>query len=81
MDRGAWWATVHGGHKESDTTEHTHTHHTRLTLTHHRHVTCCNNSYYVWTKTQLDSGQKDVFSELKVDMDPNSVLQLVSREN
>ena len=25
MDRGAWWATVHGGHKESDTTE-------RLTL-------------------------------------------------
>ena len=31
MDRGAWRATVHGGHKESDTTEqltqtHTHTH-------------------------------------------------------
>ena len=21
MDRGAWWAIVHGGHKESDTTE------------------------------------------------------------
>ena len=21
MDRGAWWATVHGGHKESNTTE------------------------------------------------------------
>ena len=21
MDRGAWWAAVHGGHKESDTTE------------------------------------------------------------
>ena len=21
MDRGAWWATVHGGHKESDKTE------------------------------------------------------------
>ena len=21
MDRRAWWATVHGGHKESDTTE------------------------------------------------------------
>ena len=20
MDRGAWWATVHGGHKESDMT-------------------------------------------------------------
>ena len=27
MDRGAWWATVHGGRKESDTTEWlTHTH-------------------------------------------------------
>ena len=29
MDRGAWWATVHGVTKESDTTEqltHTHTH-------------------------------------------------------
>ena len=26
MDRGAWRATVHGGHKESDTTEHRHTH-------------------------------------------------------
>ena len=23
MDRGAWWATVCGGHKESDMTEHT----------------------------------------------------------
>ena len=22
MDRGAWWATVHGGHKELDMTEH-----------------------------------------------------------
>ena len=21
LDRGAWWATVHGGHSESDTTE------------------------------------------------------------
>ena len=21
MDGGAWWATVHGGHKESDTTK------------------------------------------------------------
>ena len=24
MERGAWWATVHGGHSESDTTEHHH---------------------------------------------------------
>ena len=23
MDRGAWWATVHGGHKELDVTEYT----------------------------------------------------------
>ena len=22
MDRGAWWATVHGGPKQSDMTEH-----------------------------------------------------------
>ena len=27
MDRGAWQATVHGGHKESDTTEVTNTFH------------------------------------------------------
>ena len=26
MDRGAWQATVLGGHKELDTTEHAHTH-------------------------------------------------------
>ena len=26
MDRGAGWATVHGGFKELDQTEHTHTH-------------------------------------------------------
>ena len=26
MDREAWWATVYGGHKESDMAEHTHTH-------------------------------------------------------
>ena len=26
MGRGAWQATVTWGHKESDTTEHTHTH-------------------------------------------------------
>ena len=26
MNRGAWWATVHWGHKESDVTEHTCTH-------------------------------------------------------
>ena len=28
MDRGAWWATVHGGHTKSDTTEVTR--HTRM---------------------------------------------------
>ena len=26
MDGGAWWATVHGGHNESDTTERLHFH-------------------------------------------------------
>ena len=25
IDRGAWRGTVHGGHKELDTTQHTHT--------------------------------------------------------
>ena len=32
IHRGAWWAAVHGGHKESDTTEQlsTHTHLTRI---------------------------------------------------
>ena len=34
MDRGAWWPTVHGGHKESDTTEQAHMHtHTSLYIT------------------------------------------------
>ena len=26
MNRGAWWAMVHGGHEELDMTQHTHTH-------------------------------------------------------
>ena len=26
MERGAWWATVHGGHKELDMTERLHSH-------------------------------------------------------
>ena len=26
LPRGAWWATVHGVTKESDMTDHTHTH-------------------------------------------------------
>ena len=26
MNRGAWWATVHGGHEESDMTERLSTH-------------------------------------------------------
>ena len=30
MDRGAWWAVVHGGHKESDMTE----------MTWHAHTGC-----------------------------------------
>ena len=39
MDRGAWWATVHGVEKEQDTTEHTHTHTYTHTHTHtHTHT-------------------------------------------
>ena len=45
MDRGAWWATVHGGHKESDTTEqltHTHTHaHTHTANVYEKDKTDC----------------------------------------
>ena len=26
MNRGAWWATFHGGHEELDMTQHTHAH-------------------------------------------------------
>ena len=40
MDRGAWWATVHGGHKESAMTKHARPHaraHTH-THTHTHHV-------------------------------------------
>ena len=32
MVKGAWWASVHGGHKESDMTEHTHTHNALLKM-------------------------------------------------
>ena len=42
MDRGAWWASVQGGHNESDMTDcmHTHTH----TRTHTRiHIQSCSN--------------------------------------
>ena len=31
MDRGAWWATVHGGHKEFDRAE-IYLHHLTITL-------------------------------------------------
>ena len=34
MGRGAWQATVHGGCKELDVTEHTHTHAPTLIRTH-----------------------------------------------
>ena len=33
MDRGAWRATVHGGHKELDMTEHGHTHNLQMSKT------------------------------------------------
>ena len=34
LGRGAWWATMHWGHKESDTTEHVHAHTHTHTHTH-----------------------------------------------
>ena len=44
-DRGAWWATVHGGHKESET-EHTHTHI-------HINVVILSNTLYCLIKTKF----------------------------
>ena len=39
MYREAWWATVHGGHKESDITERVHTHtHTHMHTHTHAHT-------------------------------------------
>ena len=39
MNRGAWQATVHGGYKELNVTEHTHTHTPTLIRTHtHTHT-------------------------------------------
>ena len=37
MDRGSWWATVHGV-AESGTTEHTHTHEMGMKTTRKKHV-------------------------------------------
>ena len=39
MNRGAWQATVHGGYKELNVTEHTHPHTPTLICTHtHTHT-------------------------------------------
>ena len=52
MDRGAWWATVHGVAMSQDITEHTHTHtHTHpLSLTDLgiRMYTSVENLYFVY---------------------------------
>ena len=51
MDRGAWWATVHGVTKESDTTEQltqTHTHHTQKLS-----PVTCNSLWATYTHTKL----------------------------
>ena len=57
MDRGAWWATVHGGHKESDMTErlsthrhtHTHTHTHRDTLSIYYQIPMIAHFLESWT--------------------------------
>ena len=48
--RGAWWATIHGGPKESDTTEHTHTH-TQATTS-----TSIHEVWFVDKRTQSSKG-------------------------
>ena len=40
MDRGAWWATVHGGRKASDVTEHIHT--------------CMNKQFFHWNSSNYN---------------------------
>ena len=55
MDRGAWWATVHGGPKESDTTDHTHTHtHT------HTQATTSISIHEVWFVDKRTQRAKDI---------------------
>ena len=44
MDREAWWAPVHGGHKESDTTEQLGTAHHTID---HRNLACHDISYNI----------------------------------
>ena len=53
MDRGAWWAIVHGGHKESDTTE-------QLTLTLQGHME------YLKVTFQDDLGVDKFFAILEI---------------
>ena len=43
MDRGAWRATVHGGHKELDTTEQLSTVY-YIVLSHFKHTTECSQA-------------------------------------
>ena len=55
-DRGTWWATVHGGHKELDTTEVTwHTH----TCTHINVYTHTHTHIYIYTHTYIEKGFPD----------------------
>ena len=44
MDKGAWWAPVYGGHKESDTTEQLSTAHHTID---HRNLACHDISYNI----------------------------------
>ena len=56
MDRGAWQATVHGGHKESDTTK-------QLNNNRDMHVCRCIEMC-THTQNRISAGFEDCFSLL-----------------
>ena len=67
MDRGAWWPAVHGGHKESDPTEHVYTHTHTHTRTHaHTHTLLCEwkGVSTVYTHSSAHSSQQNFLVEI-----------------